>query len=145
MRSSRRISNDGPTDSAMDRRRHVEFLVIERHSPPMNGGREVSESLVTCSPCSRIGCHVAVKRATRGPPRRSLYRATPSRTPSFPFAYVRSTPCGRTSAKRYVVKPMGPRNVASPPQLARFRATSIMSAYSVGRARARARARSRCF
>jgi len=77
-----------------------------------------------------------VKRG--GHPGRSLYRATPSRTPSFPFAYVRSAPCGRTGAKRYVVKPMGPRNVASPPQLARFRATSIMSAYSVGRARARA-------
>lgn len=56
--------------------RRGESPEIERAPGTMDGGRGVSESLVTCSPCSRIGCHVAVKRATRvhpTPPPRSLF------------------------------------------------------------------------
>lgn len=67
LRLSRSIFNDrlNLADKPID-----EFTCMARNlsksndSSRMDGGWEVSESLVTCSPCSRIGCHVPMERAT---------------------------------------------------------------------------------
>lgn len=67
MRLSRPIFNDWLN---LADKRIVEYTCMARNlsksndSSRMDGGWEVSESLVTCSPCSRIGCHVPMERAT---------------------------------------------------------------------------------
>lgn len=113
----------------------------------MDGGRVVSESLVTCSPCSRIGCHVAVERVTRTLPpsvRRSLHQG-----PHAPASYVHPVPLHlpvsctpglpAVVGARGVRETHGSRNAgrvpSPPPVLSRFRTTSIMSVYSLDQAR----------
>lgn len=100
-----RISRDGRMRAYGSR---IEYL-----SPPMDGGRVVSESLVTCSPCSRIGCHVAVERATQSPfpLGRSLYqgpRAPLDIFSLFPFTWwCRALGSLRSYGRKAYVKPVG--------------------------------------
>lgn len=122
---------------------HVESLSRDQGSPSMDGGREGSESLVTCSPCSRIGCHVAVERAMRSLSPYTL--SGPLRSPLhlfslFPFTcWCRALGSLRSYGREAYVKPMGLVTLRAsrclPPVLSRFRTTSIMSVYSLDQAR----------
>lgn len=116
-----RISHDGHTAGArVGMIARIESPVIERCFPLMDDGREVSESLVTCNPCSRIGCHVAVERAIRElspPPSPFTLSGLPLAASCIlpvPFHLPVSRtwlPCGRTGA-RSVCETHGSRNTA---------------------------------